>query len=124
MEARDRRANLALFAAALVAWLAVGAIVLTQDPVADPAVRSVGAVAIGIALGLTTAPLFWLVDFARQRRIAYRGDWTRALRRGAWLGGLAAVIVLLRLEGLFQAPIALFLAALVVVAEVTISSRT
>ncbi|HEX5240809.1 MAG TPA: hypothetical protein VFW20_07420 [Candidatus Limnocylindrales bacterium] len=123
MERRDRRVNLALFGAALVAWLVVGAIVLTLDPNSDPGVAYLGAAAIGVAFGLTTAPLFWLIGFARQRRIAYRGDWTRALRRAGWVGGLAAVLVLLRLEGLFQAPIALFLVALAIVAEVTISTR-
>lgn len=123
MERRDRRANLALFGAALLAWIAVAAIVLTLDPNADPSIPYLGAAAIGLAFGLTTVPLFWLVAFARHGRIAYRGDWTRALRRGAWVGGLAAVLVLLRLEGLFQAPIALFLAALALVAEVTISTR-
>ena len=30
---------------------------------------------------LTTVPLFWLARFAR-RRIAYHGDWVRAVRRG------------------------------------------
>lgn len=115
--------NLALFGAALVAWLVVGAIVLTLDPNSDPGVPYLGAAVIGVAFGLTTAPLFWLIGFARQRRIAYRGDWTRALRRAGWVGGLAAVLVLLRLEGLFQAPIALFLVALAIVAEVTISTR-
>src|SRR3990172_8517495 len=35
METRDRRTNLAFFAAALAAWLVVGAIVLTRDPVLE-----------------------------------------------------------------------------------------
>jgi hypothetical protein len=123
MEARDRRANLALFGGAAVAWLAVGIVVLTLDPRSDPAVRNLGAIAIGLAFGLTTAPLFWLGGFARQHRIAFRGDWARALRRAAWVAGLAALVVWLRLEGLFQPPIGLFLAALAVVAEVSLSTR-
>jgi hypothetical protein len=123
MHARDRRANLGLFVAALVAWVIVAAVVLTLDPRGDPAIRYGGAAAIGIAFGLTTIPLFWLAGFARQRRIAYRGDWTRAVRRGGWIAGLVAVITLLRIENLFQLPIGLFLAALVLVAEVTLSGR-
>ena len=123
MEVRDRRANLALVAAAVIAWLGVAGVVLTLDPRSEPGVPYLGATAIGLAVGLTTAPLFWLVGFARQRRIAYRGDWVRALRRGGWVGGIVGVLVLLRLEGLFQVPIALFLAALAVVAEVTLSPR-
>jgi hypothetical protein len=71
---------------------------------------------------MTAAPLFWLVGFARQRRIAYRGDWTRAIRRGAWVGVLVAVFVVMRLNGIFQPQIALFLLALALVAEITLSS--
>jgi hypothetical protein len=123
METRDRRLNLALFGAAAIAWVAVAAIVLTLDPRSDVAIRNAGAIAIGIAFGLTTAPLFWLGAFARQRRIAFIGDWPRALRRAAWVAGLVGVIVWLRLEGLFQPPVGLFLAALVIVAEVSLSSR-
>jgi hypothetical protein len=123
MEARDRRRNLILFAAAALAWLAVAAVLVGLDPRTDPGIRYLGAGLIGAALGLTTAPLFWLLSYARQRRIAYRGDWARALRRGAWVAGVAAVVVLLRLEGLFQLPIGLFLAALAIVAEVSLSAR-
>ena len=43
---------------------------------------------------------------ARQRRIAYRGDWLRAIRRGAWVGVLVAIFVVMRLNGIFQLPIA------------------
>jgi hypothetical protein len=123
MEARDRRRNLILFAAAALAWLAVAAVLVGLDPRTDPGIRYLGAGLIGAALGLTAAPLFWLLSYARQRRIAYRGDWARALRRGAWVAGVAAVVVLLRLEGLFQLPIGLFLAALAIVAEVSLSAR-
>jgi hypothetical protein len=123
MEARDRRANLALFAAAAVAWLAVGFVVLTLDPRTNPAIAYLGAGLMGLAFGLTTMPLFWLAGFARQRRIAYLGDWLRAIRRGAWVGGLVALLVLLRVEHLFQPPVALFFVALVIVAEIALSSR-
>ena len=123
MEARDRRYNLALFAAAAAAWIGVAIVLLTQDPRADPAIRYLGAGLIGVAFALTTVPLFWLLAFARQRRIAYLGDWPRALRRGAWVGGYIGLIAALRLEDLFQLPIALFVAALVVVAEVSLSGR-
>jgi hypothetical protein len=123
MEGRDRRRVLVLVAGAVLAWLAVAAALATLDPRTDVGIRYLGAGLIGLAFAATTAPLFWLVSFARHRRIAYRGGWPRALRRGAWVGGLTAVIVLLRLEGAFELPIALFLAALVVVAEVSLSAR-
>lgn len=123
MEARDRRYNLALFGAAVAAWIGVAAFLMTQDPRTDLGIRYLGAGLIGVAFALTTAPLFWLLAFARQRRIAYHGDWPRALRRGTWVGGYVGVITALRLEDLFQLPIGLFLAALIVVAEVSLSGR-
>jgi len=121
MEARDRLTNLAFFAAAGVVWVLVALLVTTRDPLVDPAAGSIGALLIGLALGLTTIPLFWLAVFGRHRRIAYRGDWTRAVRRGGWVAIVSAAFVLLRLQQVFQLSIALFIIALVVLAEVTLS---
>jgi hypothetical protein len=61
--------------------------------------------------------------FARHRRIAYNGDWYRAIRRGSWVGLFFAVIVVLRLVDAFQFPIVLFLAAIFLVAELTLSAE-
>lgn len=105
-----------------IAWVAVAVVALTLDPLLNLNAGFVGALALGLASGLTTAPLFWLVSFARHRRIAYRGDWFRALRRGAWVGLLVGLFVVMRLNGVFQPPIGLFLVALAIVAEVTLSS--
>ena len=121
MEARDRLANLGFFAAAGVVWVLVALLVTTRDPRVDPAAGSIGALLIGLALGLTTVPLFWLAVFGRHRRIAYRGDWTRAVRRGGWVAIVAVAFVLLRLQQVFQLSIALFIIALVVLAEATLS---
>lgn len=121
METRDRRTNTAFFAAALAAWLAVAGLVLTRDPIAEPLAGYAGAVMMGTAVGLTAVPLFWLVTFARGRRIAYRGAWGRAIRRGAWVGLVAAIFVVLRLQELFQPQLALFIVAMVLVAESTLS---
>ena len=121
MEARDRLANLAIFAAAGLVWVLVALVVTTRDPRIDPAAGYVGALLIGLALGLTTVPLFWLAIFGRHRRIAYRGDWTRAIRRGGWVAIVAALFVILRLQQVFQPPIALFILLMVVVAEAILS---
>jgi len=121
MDARDRLTNLGFFAAAGVVWILVALIVTTRDPRVDPAAGSIGALLIGLALGLTTVPLFWLAIFGRHRRIAYRGDWTRAIRRGGWVAIVAAAFVILRLQQVFQLSIALFIIALVVLAEITLS---
>lgn len=121
MEARDRLANLGFFASAAVVWVLVALVVTTRDPKIDAGAGYIGALLIGLALGLTMIPLFWLAIFGLHRRIAYRGDWTRAVRRGAWVAVVVAVFVILRLQQVFQPPIALFILALVVVAEATLS---
>jgi hypothetical protein len=123
MEARDRLTNLALFGAAALIWILVGLVVTTRDPRIDQGAGFVGAILIGLAVGLTAMPLLWLSVFARHRRIAYRGDWIRAIRRGAWVTVVVAVLVVLRLQGLFEPAIALFILAMVVVAEATLSAE-
>jgi hypothetical protein len=121
MESRDRLANLAVFGAAAIVWILVGLVVTTRDPRVDSGAGFLGAGLIGLAVGLTTIPLFWLSVFARHRRIAYRGDWMRAVRRGAWVTVVVAVLVVLRLQNLFQPQVALFILAMVFVAEATLS---
>ena len=123
MDARDRTANLGFFAAAAVVWVLVGLVVTTRDPLADPSAGFVGAFLMGLAVSLTLIPLVWLTVFGRHRQIAYRGDWMRAIRRSAWAGIVVAVLVVLRIQGLLEVPIALFMIALVVVAEVTLSAE-
>lgn len=122
MEVRDRRLSLALFGAAAVAWVIVGAVALLVDPFSSPNAGFLGAAALGTAIGVNVMPIFWLASFARHRRIAYRGDWRRAIRRGAWVGLLVGVFVVMRLNGIFQPQIGLFLIALALVAEVTLTA--
>jgi hypothetical protein len=123
MEARDRLINLAIFGAAVVVWVLVALVVTTRDPVADPVAGFLGAALIGLAVGLTATPIAWLLVFGRHRRIAYRGDWIRAGRRGAWFGLVVAIFIVLRLQGALELPIALFILALAVVAEATLSAE-
>lgn len=121
MESRDRMVNLGLFSAAGVVWILVALVITTRDPRLDPTAGFVGALLIGLAFGLTVVPLFWLGVFARHRRIAYRGDWTRAVRRGGWVAVVTAVFVILRLQQAFVPAIALLVLALVLIAEATLS---
>jgi len=121
MELRDRLGNVAAFAAALAVWVLVAVVVTTRDPVVDPTAGLIGAGLIGVAVGLMAIPLFWLLVFGRHRRVAYRGDWLRAARRGAWVAVVVAVFVALRIQGAFQLPIALFVLTMVVIAEATLS---
>src|SRR5262245_43686562 len=121
MDARDRLTNPGLFAAAAVVWVLVVLVVTTRDPTIDRTAGYIGGLLIGLAIGLTLIPVFWLVVFGRHRRIAYRGDWVRAARRGAWVALVVALIVILRVQGIFQWPLVLFVVALVIVAEATLS---
>jgi hypothetical protein len=121
VEARDRLTNVSVLGAAAFVWLLVGLVVTTRDPLIDTSAGFLGAGLIGLAIGLTAIPLFWLSAFARHRRIAYRGDWVRAIRRGAWVAVVVALLVVLRLQNLFQLPIALFVVTMVFVAEATLS---
>jgi hypothetical protein len=123
VEGRDRLANLSIFAAAGLVWILVGLVVTTRDPRTDPGAGFLGAALIGLAVGLTSIPLFWLAVFSRHRRIAYRGDWVRAVRRGGWVAVVVAVLVGLRLQDAFQPPIALFIVTIVLVAEATLSAE-
>jgi hypothetical protein len=121
VESRDRLLNLGILVAAAAAWAVVALVVLNRDPLEDPVAGLLGAVAIGTAVGLSAIPLFWLAVFARHGRIAYRGDWLRATRRGLWLGLVVGLFVELRVVGVFSLPIALFIIVLVLFAELTLS---
>jgi hypothetical protein len=121
VETRDRLANLGILGAALIAWAVVALLVLNRDPREDPVAGVLGAVAMGAAFGLAAMPLFWLAAFARHGRIAYRGDWLRAGRRGLWVGIVVGILVELRILGVFSLPIALFIVVLVLFAELTLS---
>ena len=61
---RQRRIAITLLGAAVVAWLAVLLVGLTVDPSGSSSAALIGAVALGVATGLTAAPLFWLISFA------------------------------------------------------------
>jgi hypothetical protein len=121
MQARDRFCNMLFIAMALVVWVAVAQVVTTTYPRDNPTTGLVGAGLIGSACGLTAVPLFWLVPFARHRRIALLGDWGRAIRRGSWVAAMVALFVALRLQGVLSLPIAVFVVVLVLLAEITLS---
>jgi hypothetical protein len=121
MQERDRFCNMLFIAMALVVWVAVAQVVSTTYPRDNPTTGLVGAGFIGVACGLTTVPLFWLVPFARHRRIALLGDWGRAIRRGAWVAAVVTLFVALRIQAVLSLPIAVFVVVLVLLAEITLS---
>jgi hypothetical protein len=121
MHPRDRAANLGVLGIAALSWAVTLLFLVTRSPRGDVGAQLLGATLLGLSFGLTSGPLFWLALFARRRRIAYRGDWLKAARRGAWVGLLVAVFVLLRAQEAFSLPIALFVVAMVAFVEVTLS---
>lgn len=118
---KDRLGNWFFIGAAIVAWIAAAQIVTTTYPRENATSGLVGAGMIGLACGLTAVPLFWLVPFARHRRIALLGDWSRAIRRGAWVTAVVALFVALRIQSVLSLPIAIFVVVLVLMAEITLS---
>jgi len=114
-------AGVGLLAAGGVVFGLVALVFTTRDPAIDPGAGYLGALLLGLMLGLWTSSLFWLAVFARHGRIAYRGDWLRAARRGLWVGLVVGLLVELRVVGVFSLPIALFIVVLVLFAELTLS---
>jgi hypothetical protein len=123
MNRGDRVTNLALFAFAVTAWAALGFLFLNHYPTESAGSLLAGALLLGAALGLTLAPLFWLGSFVRSNRIAYRGSWWRAGRRAGLVALVAALFVLMRGQGAFSVPLALFVVAMAVLVELTLTLR-
>ncbi len=123
MPVRDRLTGVLLLSLAIGAWGAVAWLVTTESPVGRPVIQLIGAVAIGGAVGLTAWPLLWLLGFARQRTIAYRGDWGRAGRRALILGLTVAVLVMLRGQSTLSLPLAAFVITLAILVELAFSLR-
>lgn len=121
MYRHDRLSNVALFGAATVAWLALGFVFVSYDPTGNPAVLLTGALLLGLAVALTSAPLLWLFAFAGARRIAYRGAWWRAVRRAVLIGLVLTIFVVLRGQDMFSLPLALFVVTMAVLVELTLS---
>ena len=119
----DRVASVGLFVVAALAWLGLAFVMLTIDPRLNPQALLYGAVLLGVAVAATLAPLLWLGAFALHRRIAYRGDWWRAGRRAAVVGLVCFLFVLLRGQGALSLPLALFIVAMAVLVELTLSLR-
>jgi hypothetical protein len=121
MEQRDRIASLGLLAAAALVWILAGIVFTRLSPEGSLAVQLSGAGLLGLALGLSVVPLAWLAVFARRRRIAYRGEWVRAARRGVWVGLVVALLVALRTQHALSLPLALFVVVLVAFVEASLT---
>jgi len=119
----DRLTNLSLFVLALAAWVAVAYVFMTFFPNENASALLAGALLLGAAVGITLAPLFWLGSFVRSNHIAYRGSWWRAGRRAGLCALVVALFVLLRGQGMYSLPLFLFIVAMAVLVELTLSLR-
>lgn len=123
MNRADRMANIGLFALAVMAWVGVAVVVVDFDPRANAAILLGGALLIGAAVGLMLVPLLWLIGFAAQGRVPFPGDWLRAVRRGALAAIIVALFVVLQGEHALNVPLALFVVAMALLVELTLSLR-
>jgi hypothetical protein len=98
-------------------------VLTTVDPRNDSTAVVAGAVLLGAAVALTVCPVLWITGFARKRRIAYRGDWIRAARRAALCGLVVTLLVILRAQGALSPQMALFVIAMPVLVEITLTVR-
>ncbi len=121
--AKDRLANIALLASAVVAWLAVDWLFTTHSPVGDSGVEMAGAVLLGAAVGLTAAPVYWVAVFLARRGIAHRGDWMRAGRRAVLTGLVVTLLVVLRALNAFSLPLAVFVVVMAGLVELSLAAR-
>lgn len=94
----------------------------TVDPSANSSVVVAGALLLGTAVGLTLTPVLWIATFVR-RRIAYRGSWTRAVRRAALCGLVVTLLVILRSQGALSLPMAMFVIAMPLLVELSLTAR-
>ena len=123
MNGADRLINLCLFVLAAVAWVGVAYVFTTLDPRGDSAVLLAGALLLGAGLSLTLAPMLWLANFVRLGQIAYRGDWLRSIRRAGLAGLVVVLFVVLRAQDALSQPLAIFIVAMAVLVELTLSLR-
>ena len=104
---------------ALVAFAGNACPAATQtNPCSAAGTNRVVVVVLTTALvTLLVTPFAFLAEFLLRRRIAYRGTWARAARRGLLCGGIIAALAGLRLGGALSTAVAIFVVLLAVLLE-------
>lgn len=125
MNARQRLIVALLVLAALACVIALSLFAANACPAATPdracpnaSFNRVVVIALTV-LGtlLLVTPFAFLAEFAARRRIAYRGAWGRATRRGLLVAAVIAALAGLRLGGALTVPAALLVATLAAIVE-------
>jgi hypothetical protein len=124
VKSRDRWTSIGLFAAAALAWMAAIYVMTTYDPRESAVALLAGAVLVGAALALTVAPVLWIATYVSSRQIGYLGSWPRAGRRAALVGLVVATLIVMRAQGTFSLPLVLFVVAMAVLVELTLTLRS
>lgn len=123
-----RESRLAVAAFVLLAVAAAAALVaftqsscatdLPGQPCAEAGFnRAVVVALVGLVTFLAVTPFAFLAEFAVRRRIAYRGSWGRALRRGLLAGLVVAAMAGLRVGAALSVPAALFVLVMAALVE-------
>jgi hypothetical protein len=111
---------IAVLAAVLLLAFAGNACPATTANTACPQAGTNRVIVVGLAsvgLAFLVSPFAFLAEFIVRRRIAYRGAWGRAARRGTLAGLALAAIAGLRLGGALTVPVAIFVVILAVLLE-------
>jgi hypothetical protein len=85
--------------------------------------RAIVVALAALTVGLVVTPFAFLGEFVVRRRIAYRGGWGRAVRRGALCAVVVAALGALRVGGALTVPVAIFVVLLAALVEWSAARR-
>lgn len=117
VSATERTITTIMVIAAIVAWLVVAGLFTLVSPVASAAVQLSGAIALGVATGLTLLPLFWSPNRRKDGALVAAG------RRSALAGLVVTILVVLRAIDVVALPVLIFIVVGAVLVEVAVSLR-
>jgi hypothetical protein len=117
VSATERSITTIMIVAAIIAWLVVAAVFSLVSPVGSASAQLVGAISLGIAVGLTLWPLLWSVN----RTAA--GSLTTSARRSGLVGLVITIFIILRAIDVIQLPVVIFLVVGAVLVEAAVSLR-
>ena len=90
VSARERTITMILVAAAIAAWFAVAFVLAFVSPEGDAGAQLLGSIVFGAAVALTLWPLLWSAGRSQPGALAV------SARRSILVGGVVAILVVLR----------------------------
>ena len=119
---RDRTVSLILVSAAFIAWAIVAIVFTTVSPVGNAGAQLLGALLLGIAVGLTVWPLLWSPRHHGDEATG-SGSLFVAGRRSGLVGLVITILVILRALDAVAIPVLLFLVIAAVLIELALTLR-